>query len=166
MKKQYKVAFSAKKEPTIVFIPALQYVTFSGKGDPNTSQAFQDAMGVLYGLAYTIKFMFKENKKDFVVAPLEGQWWNDDVEVFEADKKDEWLWKIMIALPDYVTQTDFDAAKEKLRNKKNPPELNNAVLETIEDGDAVQVLYIGPYSEEAATISAMHHFAKESGFYA
>lgn len=113
-------------------------------------------MGVLYGLAYTIKFMFKEKELDFTVAPLEGQWWNDDIEVFEADKKDQWYWKVMIALPDYVISDDFNAAKEKLRNKKNPPQLDNAVLESMEDGEAVQVLYIGPYSEESATISAMH----------
>jgi hypothetical protein len=164
LKKEYKTAFSAKKKPEIISIPKMQYITFSGKGDPGTSKDFEEAMGVLYGLAYTVKFMYKEKEMDFVVAPLEGQWWSDNVEVFAQNKRDEWLWKVMIALPEYVTAADFETAREKLEKKKNPLQLEKAKLETMEDGLAVQVLYIGSYSEEAATIAAMHHFAEEQGY--
>ncbi|MBI9097978.1 MAG: GyrI-like domain-containing protein [Spirochaetaceae bacterium] len=164
LKKHYKVAFSSKKQPQIVTIPAMQYVTFRGKGDPNRSIEFENAMGVLYGMAYTLKFSLKEEGKDFVVAPLEGQWWAEDMKDFTEDNKDNWFWKVMIALPDYITEKEFKEAKAKLQIKKNPPMLERAELETLEDGLSVQVLYLGPYAQEAATISAMHHFAEEQGY--
>ena len=164
LKKKYKMAFSARKKPEIVTIPKMQYVTFSGKGDPGTSKDFEEAMGVLYGLAFTIKFMYKEKEMDFVVAPLEGQWWSENIEVFTQNKRDEWLWKVMIALPEYVTETDFETARKKLKIKKNPPQLEKAVLERMEDGLVVQILYIGSYSEEADTIAMIHHFAEDQGY--
>lgn len=164
LKKTNKIAFSGKKSPQIVEIPPMKYVTFTGKGNPNTSVEFENAMGVLYGMAYTIKFARKEENRDFVVAPLEGQWWSEDMNDFAEGNKDNWLWKVMIALPDYITENDFIEAKAKLDKKKNPPMLERAELEIIEDGLSVQVLYMGPYAEEEATISAMHHFAEEQGY--
>jgi len=164
LKKKYKSAFTGKKQAQIIEIPPMKYVTFSGKGNPNTSLEFENAMGVLYGMAYTLKFAWKAKDRDFVVAPLEGQWWADDMQDFVEGNKDNWMWKVMIALPEYVGEEDFQAAKEALEKKKNPAMLERAGLETIEDGLAVQVLYVGPYSEEAATISAMHHFAEEQGY--
>ena len=164
LKKKYKAAFSAKPGPQIVTIPPIKYLTFSGKGNPNTSRDFNDSMGVLYGLAYTLKFAFKEQDKDFVISPLEGQWWGEDMDVFVEDKKDEWLWKVAIAIPDYIGEEDFSKAKESLRVKKDPPQLDKASMEIIEDGLAVQVLYYGPYSQEAAAIAAMHAYANEQGY--
>ena len=163
LKMLYKSAYSGKREPRIVEIPSMQYITFSGKGAPE-SQLFQDAMGVLFPLAYTIKFMFKERDKDFVVAPVEGQWWSKDLSSFNENRKEDWLWKLMICVPSYVSQSDFDAAKMKLQAKSNPTGLEHVILETIEDGESVQVLYIGPYSGEAETIAGMHHNAKEQGY--
>lgn len=164
LKKEIKEAFSAKSAPGLVTIPPISYITFPGAGDPNSSPDFQYAMPVLYGLAYTLKFTMKEEEKDFVVAPLEGQWWADDMNAFHEGRKEEWIWKLMIAVPDYITETAFLSAQAKLKEKKNPPRLEKARLEMIEDGISVQALHLGPYSQEAATIAAMHHFAEQQGY--
>lgn len=164
LKKEYKRAFTGKKDPEIITIPTMRYVTVSGKGDPNTSEAFERAVAVIYGMAYTMKFESKKSDRDFVVAPMEGQWWAEDVMDFTEDNKDNWLWKIMIALPDFIDEKAFDEAKAILKEKKNPPDLDKAQFESMEDGLSVQVKYIGPYSQEAATIANMHHYAEEQGY--
>jgi hypothetical protein len=163
LKKTQKVAFTGKKDPQIVTIPALKYLSFAGKGSPD-APLFEEAIGALYGLAYTIKFMFKERELDFVVAPLEAQWWSDDLNDFTENRKENWLWKAMICVPDFVMPSDLEEGREKVRAKKSLSGLDQVVLETIEDGEAVQVLYLGAYSEEAPTIAMMHHFAEEEGY--
>ena len=119
LKKMNKIAFSGKKNPQIIEIPPMKYITFTGMGNPNTSKEYENAMGVLFGLAYTLKFKQKESDRDFVVAPLEGQWWADDIKDFEESNYDKWLWKMMIALPDYVREEDFISAVEALKLKKS-----------------------------------------------
>ena len=164
LKKELKVAFSAKRRPEIVDIPPMQYISFEGKGDPNNSPLFEKGMNVLYGLAYTLKFQLKKQGRDFVVAPLEGQWWGTHMEVFAESRKDEWLWKVMIAVPEFVTKSDFEAARRALTEQKDVPGLEEAVIETIHDGPSVQVLYYGPYAEEGPTIAAMHQYAFDLGY--
>ncbi|MBN2652431.1 MAG: GyrI-like domain-containing protein [Spirochaetales bacterium] len=164
MKKTIKVAFGAKAEPAVVVIPAMNYITFAGHGNPNGSQLFQDAVGLLYGLAYTLKFAAKGRGQDFVVMPLEGQWWCNEDEIFDTAKKDQWFWKLMIALPDFISQDDVDSAKVALKKKKNPPMIDDVLFERMEDGESVQILHTGPYSEEAPTIARLHEFARDNGY--
>jgi len=88
LKKVMKQLYTAGKEPAIVTVPEMAFVAYDGQGDPNTSKEFQDSMGVIFGLAYTIKFMCKEIHKDFVVMPLEGLWWTDDMSDFSVANKE------------------------------------------------------------------------------
>jgi len=164
MKKTLKDCYSKKKSIYFVEVPSIQYITFSGQGDPNTSELFQDAMQVLYGLAYTIKFAAKEKGKDFTVMPLEGQWWTDPPEAFSEARKDLWLWKTMIAVPDFISKELFEDSKAALKKKKNPRGLEKAGLETITDGFSAQFLYIGPYSGEAPYIAQLHKHIQEKGY--
>lgn len=164
LKKKIRTAFSGKKNPSLVEIPPMKYVTVSGKGDPNNSEDFNEAVAVIYGMAYTLKFEEKKQGRDFTVPPMEGQWWADDPGVFHESERDKWFWKVMIALPDYIGVEEFSRAKGILKAKKDLPGLENALLEEMEDGLSVQVLYVGPYAEEAATIASMHHFAEDQGY--
>lgn len=164
LKKVNKVAYTGKSEPQIVTIPPMKYVLVSGKGDPNNSEEFEQAVGVIYALAYTMKFESKKKERDFVVAPMEGQWWAEDLNDFKDANRDNWLWNLMIALPDHIDKEDFENAKSIVKRKKNPSGLEKAKFEVMEDGTVVQVKYIGPYSEEAATIAGMHHYAEERGY--
>ena len=99
-----------KNEFTIVDVPEMQYLMIDGEGDPNNSPQFSDGVTSLYGTAYTIKFMIsrKDAEKDYVVPPLEGLWWSDDMEHFSSDNKADWKWTLMIMQPDFVTRAIFD----------------------------------------------------------
>ena len=164
LKKIYKACYSAKAESKIVEVPEIKYIAFDGKGNPNTSQDFQDAMGVLFGLAYTIKFMCKEKDKDFTVMPLEGIWWSDNMEDFAEGNKDNWKWTVMIAVPDYVDNNLFEEGRAKLDAKKEVTGLEKGYLKTFDDGLSAQLMHIGPYSEETENIEKLHAFVEEQGY--
>lgn len=164
MKKDMKHLYTAGKEPAIVTVPEITFIAYDGQGDPNTSKEFQDSMGVIFGLAYTIKFMCKGMEKDFVVMPLEGLWWTDDMSDFSVANKEIWKWTVMIALPDFIDIGIFNEAKQKLFAKKKLSNIDKARLEKYEDGLSAQILHMGPYAEEQPTIEKLHVFIKEQGY--
>ncbi|MCI5144958.1 MAG: hypothetical protein D3923_05370, partial [Candidatus Electrothrix sp. AR3] len=110
---------SAKKI-VLVDVPEMNFLMIDGKGDPNSSQAFQDAVHALYPLAYALKFMVKKGaiKIDYGVLPLEGLWWTDDMASFSVEKKEDWQWTLMIMQPDFITREMVATASEQVRSKK------------------------------------------------
>lgn len=167
-KKEFKYMFSPSAgEPEMVEVPELKYLMIDGKGDPNTAKEFEEKVGVLYGLAYTIKFMLKKDPQepyDFTVPPLSGLWCAEDMTAYTEMRKDEWEWTLMILMPDRVTGDVFQRAREELREKKNPQFLNNARFEVYAEGKCAQIMHIGPYSEEGPTIEKLHKFFQEQGY--
>ena len=163
LKKVHKKSYSAKAEPKIVEVPPLKYIAFDGEGSP-ASRNFEDAMGVLYGLAYTIKFMCKVEEKDFTVMPLEGTWWADNLDDFVNGNKDNWKWTVMIAVPDFVDQNLFEEGRAALDAKKDVPQLEKGYLQIFDDGLAAQIMHIGPYSEETENIEKLHKFVADQGY--
>ena len=153
-------------KPDIVTVPKLNYLMVDGHGDPNNSKLFQDAIEVLFSMAYTIKFMIKKGLQqiDFGVMPLEALWWMDDMKEFSMENKSKWKWTIMIMQPDFVTNAIFEQAKELVAKKKNPVLLKDVRLESMEEGLCAQILYIGPYDKETSTIIKLHEFIKENGY--
>ena len=164
MKKTLKECYTAGKEVSFVEIPAISYIGYEGKGDPNTAPEYQNAMEVLFGTVYTLKFMLKERGMDFAVMPLEGQWWTENPADFTEYNKDGWSWKMMVAVPDFIDETLFEEAREKFRRKKDTQGLDKARLEILTDGLSAQFLYLGPYSGEAPFIALMHRTAEEQGY--
>ena len=69
--KQYKQYYSAKTKLELVEFGKAQYLSIEGKGDPS-GEDFLQRIGVLYPLAYTLKFLYKTQGRDFTVAKLEG----------------------------------------------------------------------------------------------
>ena len=166
LKKELKDLYTAPRDlPVLLDVPVLQYVMIDGEGTPNDSQMFMEAMEALYGLSYTLKFMLKKGPEpmDFVVMPLQGLWWAEDMEEFSMDRKEDWLWTLMILQPDAVTEGMFEAASDELRRKKDPAALDRLRLETYHEGLSAQVMHIGPYEAEAPTIAGLHEFIRESG---
>jgi hypothetical protein len=153
-------------KPDIVTVPKLNYLMVDGHGDPNNSKLFQDAIEVLFSMAYTIKFMIKKGLQqiDFGVMPLEALWWMDDMKEFSMENNSKWKWTIMIMQPDFVTNAIFEQAKELVAKKKNPVLLKDVRLESMEEGLCAQILYIGPYDKETSTIIKLHEFIKENGY--
>ncbi len=163
-KKELKHLYAASaKAPVMVEVPAMQFAMIDGEGDPNTSEAFQEAMGCLYGISYTLKFMLKAEGHDWTVMPAEGLWWSDDMDDFVSGNKDGWQWTLMIMQPDVVTEAHYQAAVAQLREKKDPPGLEKLRFETFGEGLSAQIMHIGPYADEAPTIEALHAFIEADG---
>jgi hypothetical protein len=164
-KKELKQFYSAKaNKPVVVEVPKMNFIMIDGKGDPNTSQEYIDAIQALYPVAYTIKFISKlKYGNDFGVMPLEGLWWAENMADFNTKDKGNWLWTIMIMQPDVVTEDMFDQAIQQVREKKSPKSLCKVRFEPYEEGRAAQVMYVGPYSNEGPTIQQLHKFIKDQG---
>ena len=168
LRKQLKGLYSpSAREPVIVDVPEMGFLMVDGKGDPNTSEEFQDAVAALYGVSFTIKFALKrsEASADHTVMPLEGLWWGEDLDQFSFERKGDWLWTLLIVQPPHVTQDMVAEAVAELRRKgKDSPALSRLRLATFHEGLSVQIMHVGPYCDEPATMARMHDFAREQGY--
>jgi len=161
----------AARAPQFVILPPLKYLMIEGRlqpGErPGESEQFARATEALYGLAYTIKFMSKLRESspvDFKVMGLEGQWWVESGK-FGLDPNEPWCFNLMIMQPEHITPEMFRAAADELRKKKGElPALAKMRLEEFTEGACVQMMHIGPYSDEERTFSRMHDFAIENGY--
>jgi hypothetical protein len=166
-KKEWKHLYDPAKEFEIVDVPPMQYLMIDGHGDPNTAQAYREAVEALYAVAYKVKFISKkELGRDYVVPPLEGLWWAEDMESFTSQRdKSQWDWRMMIMQPEWVTQELVDQAIEVVAKSKDLPALPKLRLETYHEGLCAQILHIGSYDDEGLTLHRMHHeFIPQNGY--
>jgi hypothetical protein len=150
----------------VVEVPDLQYLMVDGHGDPNTSPAFAEATEALYPLAYRLKFASKKALgRDYVVMPLEGLWWADDMASFTGSRdKSRWDWTLMIMVPEWITEDMFGDAVAQVAAKSEPRRLTEIRLESLSEGRCVQTLHIGSYDDETETLARMHdEFIPSSG---
>ncbi|MCG8343455.1 MAG: GyrI-like domain-containing protein [Chlorobiales bacterium] len=162
LKNLYKPSVKSVERVTV---PGMNFLMVDGQGDPNTSQEFRDAIEALYSISYALKFMVKKGDMaiDYGVMPLEGLWWTDDMSTFSVGCKESWKWRLMIMQPEFISQAMVEDAIEKVRTKKNPVSLPKLRFESFEEGEAAQIMHIGPFSEEGPTIEKVHAFIEESG---
>ncbi len=166
LKKELKDLYSAsRKELAIIDVPPMNFLMIDGAGSPETSPQFQAAVQALYGVSYTLKFMIKKTKgADYVVMPLEGLWWAEDMEHFSLGNKDQWQWTLMIMQPEYVTEDLVAEAVEQVREKKDSAAVGELRFEGFHEGLSAQIMYVGPYSDEGPTIARVHRFIEENGY--
>ena len=168
-KKEYKEFYLPKGTPSIVTVPEMNFIAVRGSGDPNeTDGAYKKAIGLLYGIAFTIKMSKKGDHQidgyfDYVVPPLEGFWWQEGISGIDYAHKENFKWISVIRLPDFVTKADFEWAKAEAAAKKKE-DFSGVEFFTYDEGLCVQCMHIGPYDEEPATVDAMHRFAEEQGY--
>lgn len=168
-KKEYKDLYLPKKEPVIIDVPKITYVTVDGHGDPNTAKEYQEAMELLYGISYTIKMSKMTDDKidgyfEYVVPPLEGLWWLDQQPTAKViGDKSKFYWKSMIRLPEFVTIEAFEHAKALLKAKKPEINIDKLKYEEIEEGQCVQIMHVGSYDQEAASIAKIYEFIEDNG---
>ncbi|QQS20450.1 GyrI-like domain-containing protein [Candidatus Saccharibacteria bacterium] len=164
-KKELKHLFSGKVgKPVAVQVPKMNFIMIDGKGDPNISQEYIDAIQSLYPVAYTIKFISKlKYGNDFGVMPLEGLWWTENMADFSPTDKSNWLWTAMIMQPDVITEDIYNQAVQQVREKKSPRSLDKVRFESYDEGRAAQVMYVGPYAYEGPTIQELHQFISDQG---
>lgn len=167
-KKEYKEFYLPKNKPGLITVPRMNFVAVRGRGDPNEEGgAYKQAIGLLYGIAFTIKMSKKGDRQiegyfDYVVPPLEGFWWQDGVQGIDYAHKETFRWISAIRLPDFVTQADFDWAVEEATRKKKA-DFSKAEFWTYEEGLCVQFLHVGPYDAEPATVARMHAYMEDQG---
>jgi hypothetical protein len=167
LRKQFKHLYQpSPKAPVLVDVPALNFLMVDGAGDPNTADSFREAIGALYGLAYTLKFMIKKGPEaiDYPVMALEGLWWAEDMSAFGREAKGEYQWTVMIMQPEVVTADHFARAAADLRRKKNPPALDRVRLERFHEGLSAQILHVGPFAAEGPTIERLNDFIAAQGY--
>ena len=153
------------KEPSMVNVPEMKFLMIDGEGDPNTSQEYKDAMEVLFPVSYKVKFISKKEKsKDYVVMPLEGLWWVDNMEDFSIEDKSSWKWTAMMRQPDFISKRMIMDAIDEVEKKKNPAALSKIRFESLNEGLSAQIMHIGPFSEEGPTVAKLHAFIEEKGY--
>ena len=168
-KKEYKEFYMPKNKPEIVEVPAANYIAVRGTGDPNEEGgAYQQAIGVLYAVAYTLKMSYKTDRRiegfyDYVVPPLEGFWWQDGVAGVDYSDKSAFHWISVIRLPDFITKADFDWAVETA-SKKKKLDCSAAEFLTVEEGLCVQIMHSGPFDDEPASVALMDRYLEENGY--
>jgi len=163
--KQDKLYYTAAPEPRLVNFPELNYLALEGQGDPN-GEAFRESTEALYTVAYGVKGLCKSEQADFTVAKLEGLWWVDSgAQDPLTVPREEWRWRILIRMPDFVTADKVVSAKLAAGKKK--PALNGLIQAIaflpIHEGECVQIMHIGPYSEEPATLERLHGYMTRQG---
>ena len=168
-KKEYKEFYMPKDKPEIVTVPAANYIAVRGAGDPNEPDgAYQQAIGVLYAVAYTLKMSDRTDHRidgffSYVVPPLEGFWWQDGAEGIDYADKSAFRWISAIRLPDFVTKVDFAWAVEAAAKKKKL-DCRSAELLRVEEGLCVQIMHHGPFEAEPASVAKMDAYLQEHGY--
>ncbi|MBQ8410651.1 MAG: GyrI-like domain-containing protein [Ruminiclostridium sp.] len=168
-KKEYKEFYMPKNKPEIVNVPEINYIAVRGKGDPNEENgAYQKAIGVLYAVAYTLKMSYKTDYKikgfyKYVVPPLEGFWWQGNVDGIDYSDKSTFNWISVIRLPDFVTKDDFSWAVETA-SKKKKIDCSSAEFFTVTEGLCVQIMHNGPFDNEPETVAIMDKYLIENGY--
>lgn len=165
-KKELKSLYlPSAKEVVRAQVPKMNFLMVDGKGDPNTSQQFKEAVEVLFPLSYTLKFMIKRGAHavDYGVMPLEGLWWADDMEAFTVDDKAIWNWTLMIMQPEFVTRDLVDDAIAGAAKKQNPSALSRVRFEAFDEGIIAQTMHIGPFTAEGPTVQRVHDFIADCG---
>lgn len=165
LKKVYADSYAARiGEPMLVKLPPRPFLLVDGAGNPNTSPEYAAAISALYPIAYALRARIKSEIGDaYTVMPLEGLWWADDMEAFSQDRKDDWRWTAMIAIPEVVTPETVASVIEETTGAKGLDVGDRVRFEVFDEGRAAQVMHLGPYSTESPTIEMLHRFIVDNG---
>jgi hypothetical protein len=165
VRKEYKhLSNPSARTVGVLEVPPMNFLMVDGQGDPS-GQAYQDAVGALYAVSFTLKFMLKKGEEaiDYGVLPLEGLWWTDDRDGFDVARRERWQWTGMIMQPPFITPAMVEEAHRQVAARKDTPALSKVRFATFHEGLAAQILHLGPYSAEGPTIERLHRFIAESG---
>lgn len=165
LRRRHPDVWRATTTPRRLTVPPLTYLAVDGRGDPNSAPEYTAAVGTLYPVAYGLRAMVKaDGVEPWTVMPLEGLWWADDLSVFTAGRsREEWRWTLLLAQPPVVDTAMVEQAVAAAVARGRAPAADRLELRTIDEGDAVQVLHVGPYREEGPTIARLHEWAAGQG---
>lgn len=158
-----KAAYATPRKPDLLRIAKATYLGIAGRGAPG-GEAFEQAIGALYSVAFTTKMASKFAGRDYGVCKLEGLWWVDSGGTFMSEPKDQWSWRLLIRTPDFIGKRELEAARKQLTEKGKGPLIQEVGLTTLNEGQCVQMLHVGPYDREPESIRQMEAFATERGY--
>ena len=169
LKKEFKSYYKAGKEPELIDLPKVQYISIEGKGDPSGG-AFAANIQLLYPVVYAIKFACKANKNDFVVPPLEGLWWFDEsvfgeVRMENAPNeipREAWQYRLMIRMPEFVSELDFKKAVDVVKSKKGIKGLEKLEWFELHEGKCLQMMHTGPFETEPESLEKLIRYCLEN----
>lgn len=167
-KKEYKDLYMPGKTPMRILVPQMHFIAVDGQGAPE-GEEYQAAISALYALSFTIKMSKMGTPPpgyfEYVVPPLEGLWWSGDPAEgrLEMDRRADWHWTAMIRQPEFVTPEVFSWAAEECRRKKPEISMERARFFTYAEGECVQVMHMGPYSAEEASMEKLAAFMEQNG---
>jgi hypothetical protein len=171
LKKQLKYLYApSAKKVEIVDVPSFNFAMIDGQIEPTEtpgeSVEYQNAIGALYSVSFTLKFMSKLRKKnpiDYPVMALEGLWWADSGDLNFSERKRPWRWTMMIMQPQHITPEMLQEALQQVKKKDNSA-LSSIRFDSFHEGLSMQIMHVGPYSEETRTVEKMSIFAREQGY--
>jgi hypothetical protein len=165
----YPVAsgYPRRGQPRIVTIPPRRCLAVDGGGEPGGPE-FQEAMGTLYGTAYSLHFLLRERGLEAHVPPVEGLWtrlegeqdWAEGTAAFDPTL---WRWTLLMPLPDEATDAEVDAAITSAARRQAAGVRQRPDVRAFAEGLVVEAMHVGPYATEPETIAAMHRLAAEHG---
>ncbi len=161
----YRELYQPPMEPVTVDVPAMDFIMIDGSGDPETDPWYQQVVEALYAVGYSIKFILKERSEDldFVMPPLEGLWWAEDMAAFTEAKREDWQWTMMLMIPEPVDDAIYLEGHKKACAKKCLVAADLMRFERFDEGLSAQIMHRGPYAEEGPTVQRLHAFIAEQG---
>jgi hypothetical protein len=168
-RKEYKEFYLPKSKPEIVQVPAMNFVALRGTGNPNDEDGeYHRAIGILYAITFTFKMSYMGTHKidgffKYVLPPLEGFWWQDGIDGVDYSSKSTFHWISMIRLPEFVTKEEFLWAVDEVTRKKKM-DCSLAEFLTVEEGLSVQIMHVGAFDDEPASVEKMDAYIKENGY--
>ncbi len=164
LKKEFRQYYRpSAKEPEIIEVPSFNFLQIDGIDSRTESIDFQEAIQALYSVSYKAKFTAKKTlDRDYVVMPLEGLWWADNMDDFIQGRKENWRWTLMIHQPEFITQEIIDASIQAAKKKDPLVSLDKLRLAAFAEGESAQILHIGPYAEEYENIMKIHQLINEN----
>ena len=158
---KHKNEYVAGRLPALVRVGPAKYLGITGRSAPGAPE-FENAVGALYTMAFTIKMARKFAGSDYAVTKLEGLWWLDEPNP-NPTPTTVWNWQLLLRVPPYISEKERSAAAEELVTKGKPADVRQVQLVEIDEGQCVQILHIGPYTEEKESIGKMREFAAKAG---
>lgn len=162
--KEHRSEYVTPKEPVFVMVQPAKYLSIAGNGAPG-GEHFKEHVSALYSVAFTLKMAKKFAGHDYKVCHLEGQWWTEDGADFRSHIPKQWQWRLLIRVPDFITQTEVDATIQALISKGKAELASHVRLERLREGRCVQMLHVGPYGEESLTVQKMHAMVEKQGLH-
>ena len=160
--KEYKSEYVTPKQPMFVVVGPAKYSSITGQGAPG-GECFRSHISALYSVAFTLKMAEKFAGRDYKVCHLEGQWWADNGSDFRTHQPKEWQWRLLIRVPEFISQKEVDAAIKTVLEKGKSALAREVRLDDLTEGRCVQMLHVGPYGEEKTTVDKMNALAEDNG---